>query len=257
MIRPLASGEFYRKHPVQFLIQSAIQPALLAASLHSRPSIGELFDPTALLQSVGPFALLLVVVMVFIETGLLFPFLPGDSLVFAAALLSVPLGVPLWVLIPVVAAAAIAGGHSGYAIGQRLGPRLFKPDARIFKTRYRDEADAFFRKYGAGALVLARFVPIVRTFIPPIVGASQLRLATFALWNAVGGVAWALVLGLAGFWLGKISFVADNVDLIAVALVVVSVLPIAIGMLRRRARGRSAHRGDVSVSRAASGRPTS
>jgi membrane-associated protein len=199
--------------------------------LHQAFSIGQLLSPATLLKDVGPWALVVIVLICFIETGLLFPFLPGDSLVFAAALLSSTLRLPLWVLIPVVAATAIAGGHTGYAIGARIGPRLFKPDARIFKTKYHEQADAFVDRYGAGAIVLARFVPIVRTFVAPVVGMSRMTVRRFAVWNAVGAVAWAVIVSLAGFWLGKIAFVANNVELIAVLLAIVSVLPVVIGRI--------------------------
>ena len=204
--------------------------------IHEAFGIGQLLNPIAFLTAVGPWAIVVIVLLVFIETGLLFPFLPGDSLVFAAALLSSTLRLPLWILIPVVAAAAIAGGHSGYAIGARIGPRLFKPNARLFKTAYHEQADAFVTKYGAAAIVLARFVPIVRTFVAPIVGMSTMTVRRFAVWNAVGAVAWATLMSLAGFWLGKIPFVANNVDLIAVILVLVSVLPIVIERLVHRQR---------------------
>jgi membrane-associated protein len=216
-----------------------LNPALIQTA----SGLGQLLNPLAFLTAVGPWAIVVIVLIVFIETGLLFPFLPGDSLVFAAALLSTTLRLPLWILIPVVAAAAIAGGHSGYAIGSRIGPRLFKPDARIFKTKYRLQADAFVARYGAAAIVLARFVPIVRTFVPPIVGMSRMTLRRFAVWNAVGAIGWATLMGLAGYWLGKIPIVANNVDLIAVILVLVSVLPIVIGQLvhRRRERKRELH----------------
>jgi membrane-associated protein len=208
--------------------------------LQQSASIGQIFDPSVFLKAVGPWALLVVIVIVFIETGLLFPFLPGDSLVFAAAIVIGSLGVPLWVLMLVVAATATLGSSTAFAIGRRTGPRLFKDDARIFKTRYRDEADTFFAKYGAGALVLARFVPIVRTFVAPIVGASSMTWRRFMLWNAVGAVLWAVVLGLAGFFLGKITFVSNNVEAIAIVIVVVSVLPVAIGLVRNRLRERRA-----------------
>lgn len=193
-----------------------------------------ILDPSALLTGSGPWVLAVIVGFVFIETGLLFPFLPGDSLLFTAALLSATIALPIPVLIISASIAAIAGDQVGYLIGKRLGRRLFKPDARIFKTKYLDQADAFFAKYGAQSLVLARFVPIVRTFVPPIVGMSHLRYRRFLLWNVVGGVAWATIASLAGFWLGRIPFIANHVDLIAVGIVVVSVVPIAIEMLRAR-----------------------
>jgi membrane-associated protein len=215
-----------------------------AGYIHTAFTIGQILNPISFLRAIGPWAIVVIVLMVFIENGLLFPFLPGDSLVFAAALLSTTLRLPLWILIPVVSAAAIAGGHSGYAIGARIGPRLFTDDARIFKTQYRERADGFVARYGATAIVLARFVPVVRTFVPPIVGMSRMTLRQFALWNALSGIAWATILSLAGFWLGKIAFVANNVDLIAVILVLVSVLPIAIEWIVRRRRElvRESHR---------------
>jgi membrane-associated protein len=198
--------------------------------------VGNIFDPAQFLQSVGPFALIAVIVIVFIETGLLFPFLPGDSLVFAAAIVIGSIGIPLWLLIVTVAVTAIAGSQLGFLIGRRAGPRLFRPDARIFKTKYRDQADAFFAKYGLLSLVLARFVPVIRTYISPIVGASNMRARRFFLGNVIGATAWAIVLSLAGFFLGKIPVVAHNIELIAVAVVVISVLPIAVSYLVSRAR---------------------
>ena len=204
--------------------------------IHEAFSIGQILNPIAFLKDVGPFAIIVIVVIVFIESGLLFPFLPGDSLVFAAALLSATLRLPLWILIPVVAATAIAGGHTGYAIGARIGPRLFKPDARIFKTKYHDQADRFVEKYGAAAIVLARFVPIVRTYVPPLVGMSPMSIRMFAVWNAVGAVAWAIAPSLAGFSWARCRSSWNNIELIAVLIVLVSVLPIVIGRLVQSGR---------------------
>jgi membrane-associated protein len=201
---------------------------------------GGFLDPTPLLQSVGAYSLIVVVVIVFIETGLLFPFLPGDSLVFAAAIVIGSIGIPLWLLILVVGVSASLGSQTSFALGRRFGPRLFKRDARVFKTAYRDEAHEFFTKYGPGSIMLARFVPVVRTYISPIAGSSSMPLRVFLPWNIVSAFVWAIILTLAGFWLGKIPVVANNVDLIVVAIVVVSVLPIAIGILRRRIRSRRA-----------------
>ncbi|KQV08141.1 VTT domain-containing protein [Leifsonia sp. Root112D2] len=200
---------------------------------------GGLLDPSALLNGAGPYVLVVIAAFVFIESGLLFPFLPGDSLLFTAALLSVPLALPIPLLVLVAAVAAVAGDQVGYLLGHRYGRRIFKPDARVFKTRYLERSDDFFTKYGSKALVLARFVPIVRTFVPAVVGMSHLPYRRFVLWNVVGGVSWVLVCTFAGMWLGKIPFVANNVDLIAVAIVVVSVLPIAISLLRNRRSSRT------------------
>jgi membrane-associated protein len=208
--------------------------------LHSSSFLGGILDPTVLLHNVGPWALVVVIAIVFVETGLLFPFLPGDSLVFAAAIVIGALGIPLWLFMLIVAATAAIGSAVGFAIGRRAGPRLFRDDARVFKAKYRDQADAFFSRYGAWALVLARFVPIVRTYVPPIVGTSSMRWRAFLLWDIVGAAAWALILTLAGFWLGKVSFVANNIEVIAVAVAVISVLPIVIVGVRRRVRDRRA-----------------
>jgi membrane-associated protein len=202
------------------------------------------FDLSGFLHGLGPWALVVVAAFLIIETGLLFPFLPGDSLIFTVALLAPVLNIPLWLVILVAAAAAITGDQIGFEIGRRRGRRLFRPDARIFKTRYLDEADRFFARWGRGAIVLARFVPVVRTFIAPAIGASKLRHRTFTIWNALGGILWAILLGLAGFFLGKIPVVANNVELIGVGIVVISVVPIVIAALARRRRiasGSSTH----------------
>lgn len=204
-----------------------------------------LLDPTALLQGSGPFVLLVIMGIIFIETGLLFPFLPGDSLIFTAALLSSSLMIPLPVLVIAIAVAAILGDTVGYAIGKKFGRRLFKPDARILKTRYLEKADDFFAKYGPHSLVLARFVPFVRTFVPPVVGMSRMPYRRFILWNAIGGLSWALLLCLAGYFLGQIPVIANNVDVIAIIIVALSVIPIVIAVIRERRADRraAAHQG--------------
>lgn len=198
---------------------------------------GNILDPAAILTGAGPWVMAAIMVIIIIETGLLFPFLPGDSLVFTAALLALPLGIPLPTLVLIVAVAAIVGDGIGYFIGRRFGRRLFKPTARILKTRYLDATDGFLAKYGGRALILTRFVPIVRTYVPPVVGMSTMHYRTFLVWNAIGGVAWALSLTLAGFWLGQIPFVANNVDVISIIIVVISVAPIGFDLLRRRQKG--------------------
>ena len=210
----------------------------LVSTLGTLSASGGILDPSALLTGSGPWVLILIVGFVFIETGLLFPFLPGDSLLFTAALLSVRLELPLAILITTAAAAAVAGDQVGYLIGRRYGRRLFTPHARVLKTKYLVRADEFFLKHGAGALVLARFVPVVRTFIPPVVGMSRLPYRKFLLWNVVGGVSWVVACVLAGFWLGRIPVVANNVDLIAVAIVALSLVPVGVETLRARRRTR-------------------
>ncbi|WP_036923166.1 VTT domain-containing protein [Propionicicella superfundia] len=197
-------------------------------------------DVTSLLVAAGPFALALIAVIVFVENGLLFPFLPGDSLVFAAALLATHLDVPWPSIAGVAAAAAVLGGEVGFAIGRRRGRGLFRPDARIFRQRYLDEADAFFARHGTAAIVMARFVPIVRTFLAPAAGISSIGRLTFSLWNAIGGCLWAGGLAVAGYYLGDIPWVARNVELLTVGIVLVSVVPVVLTALLRRLRARRA-----------------
>lgn len=196
-------------------------------------------DITSILISLGPFALLAVGGIVFVENGLAFPFLPGDSLVFAAALLAGALHIN-WLIIALIAGvAAWAGGEVGYILGRKFGRRLFKPDAKALKTRHLEEAERFFAKWGRPSLVLGRFVPIVRTFIAPAAASAKMPRGTFSLWNAISAVAWAGLFGLAGALFGSIPWVAHNVELIALGIVVVTVAPVIVTALTRRRRARA------------------
>jgi membrane-associated protein len=177
---------------------------------------------------------------VFIESGLLFPFLPGDSLLFTAGLLAASgvIHVPVWLVIVVAFVAAVAGDSIGYLLGHRVGRRLFKPDARVLKTRYLDEAEAFFAKYGGPSLILGRFVPVVRTYVPLAAGTAEYRYRKFLIWNLTGAALWTIVVTTLGVVLGKIPFVATHIDLLAIIIVIVSVLPIVISGLVRWRRSR-------------------
>ncbi|WP_285727812.1 DedA family protein [Psychromicrobium xiongbiense] len=208
-----------------------------------------LLDPTSLLQGLGPWALVAVAIMVFIESGVLFPFLPGDSLLFTAGLLSLQLGIPLPVLIIVVSLAAIAGDQVGYLLGRRFGRRWFKDDAKILKTAYLERTEEFYARRGGAAVILSRFVPIVRTYAPLAAGAARYQYRSFTLWNIVGAVAWATSVTLLGSWLGQVQFIAKNIDVIAVAIVVISVVPSVVGALlrRRKAAGPARDAADSEV----------
>ncbi|CAM3943066.1 DedA family protein [Smaragdicoccus niigatensis] len=203
-----------------------------------------LLDPIHLLTGDGPFAaavLPAILAMVFIETGLLFPFLPGDSLLFTGGLLAhTPAPpVPLWVLLIAIPIAAIAGDNTSYFIGRKLGPALFnRPDSRFFKQSYITESHQFFEKHGPKAIVLARFVPIVRTFSPVLAGASHMTYRKFLTYDIIGGVLWGAGVTLAGYLLGQISFVAQHVEGIFILIVVLSVVP-AMGTVIKRLRGRA------------------
>ncbi|MFJ5092444.1 VTT domain-containing protein [Streptomyces sp. NPDC088674] len=195
-------------------------------------------DPNTMLDNFGIWGLALIV---FAESGLLIGFfLPGDSLLFTCGLLitSNQLDFPLAGAIAIICVAAILGDQAGYLFGKKVGPSLFKrPDSKIFKQENVQKAHEFFEKYGAKSLVLARFVPVIRTFTPIIAGVSGMAYRSFVTFNVIGGVLWGAGVTLLGSWLGKIDFVKDNIEFILILIVLVSVVPIAIEYLR--ARGRS------------------
>ncbi|HEY8753808.1 MAG TPA: VTT domain-containing protein [Arthrobacter sp.] len=191
-------------------------------------------DPAGLLQGLGPGALAVIAGMVFIESGVLFPFLPGDSLLFTAGLLHQQLNLTLPLLIGVVAAASVAGDQVGYLLGRKFGRRWFKDDARILKTSHLTQTEEFFHRHGGSAIVLARFVPIIRTYAPLAAGTANYTYRKFTLWNIAGAVAWSASVILLGSWLGHFDVIANNIDIIAVAMVLVSVIPWGIEFLKRR-----------------------
>ncbi|MCX2749043.1 VTT domain-containing protein [Arthrobacter sp. MI7-26] len=202
--------------------------------MHVLSAMPSFLDPTTLLQGLGPAALGVVALIVFIESGLLFPFLPGDSLLFTTGLLHQQLQLELPVLIAVVSAAAIAGDQIGYMLGRKFGRRWFKDDARVLKTAHLDKAEEFFKRRGGPAIVLARFVPIVRTFAPLSAGIARYNYKSFTLWNIAGAVIWGTSVTLLGSWLGHYEFIANNIDAIAVIMVLVSVLPWGVELLKKR-----------------------
>jgi len=192
-------------------------------------------DPVNLLNSFGTWMLVGLLAVVFIESGLLFPLLPGDSLLFTAGLIAASKSAeiepfaPIWVLMILIPIAAVLGDQVGYVIGSRGGTKLFKSnDAKFFKKKYIDESHAFFEKHGPITIVLARFVPIVRTFAPVVAGASGMRYPIFFTYNVIGGLAWGSGVTLLGYLLGQIEFVRDNIDSIFLLIVAVSVLPIVV-----------------------------
>ncbi|MGJ5804858.1 DedA family protein [Streptomyces europaeiscabiei] len=192
-------------------------------------------DPDYLLDSFGIWGLLLIV---FAESGLLIGFfLPGDSLLFTAGMLIATdvLDFPLWAAIVLICVSAIVGDQVGYMFGKKVGPALFKrPDSRLFKQENVTKAHEFFEKHGPKSLVLARFVPIVRTFTPIIAGVSGMRYRTFLIFNVVGGILWGAGVTLLGSWLGKIEFVRTNIEAMLLLIVLISVLPIIVELLKAR-----------------------
>lgn len=217
--------------------------SLLAASESVTTNLALLpgfLDPVNLLNSFGTWVLVGLLLVVFIESGLLFPLLPGDSLLFTAGLIAASKSTdiepfaPIWLLLILIPIAAILGDQVGFYIGTKGGAALFKNnEAKFFKKKYIDESHAFFEKHGPITIILARFVPIVRTFAPVVAGASKMRYSLFLTYNVVGGILWGAGVTLLGYLLGQIEFIRDNVDIIFILIVLVSVLPIAVEVGKR------------------------
>ena len=198
---------------------------------------GGVLDPGIL---VGTFGLIGLLVALFVETGLLIGFfLPGDSLLFTAGVLVAQADpfVPLWVILVSAPIAAALGDQCGYLIGRAAGPAVFdRPDAKRLGPAQLARAQSFFDRYGARTVVLARFVPVVRTLAPVMAGASGMKYRTFLLYNVIGALAWGVGVPLLGYLLGGIPFVRNHIEIIVIAVVVLSVLPIAVNYLRGRSR---------------------
>ena len=197
----------------------------------------EWIQPTYILEKFGTAAFIAVLVIIFIECGLFVFFLPGDSLLFVTGLFisTGQIGVPLWLACVLLSVAAVGGNLCGYAIGRKVGPPLFhRPDSRFLKPEYVTQTHAFFEKYGPRAIVLARFVPIVRTFITAMAGVGKMDFRVYGTYSLVGGVLWAAGLTVLGYFLGQNAFVQKNIELIAILIVVVSVLPAVFEWWRSR-----------------------
>ena len=193
-------------------------------------------DPEKLLRSFGTIGLFAII---FAESGLMVGFfLPGDSLLFAAGLFAARGSLNIVVITIGCAIAAVAGDQVGYSFGNKVGPSLFKrPDSRLFKQEYLAKAEEFFEHYGAKAIILARFVPIVRTFVPVVAGAGSMHYRTFLRNNIIGGVLWAVLFVQLGYWLGKrYPWLVDKIDVLAVVIIAFSLIPIGIEFLRHRRR---------------------
>ena len=207
-------------------------PAALPASLG--PSW---MDPAWLLERFGTEFFVIALVIVFIECGLLFPILPGDSLLFAVGLFVA--GGNLHVSLPVALVglfvAAIGGNIAGYEIGRAIGPKLRQRDGRIIKRKYFDQTEKFFDKHGNKALVIGRFVPIVRTFVTVVAGIGQMDRKRFFTWSAVGAALWVFGLVLAGYFLGAaFPVLGEQIDKAVIVIVVLSVLPMVYEWWKHR-----------------------
>lgn len=208
----------------------------------------DLLDPMYWLGANGVFGHAVlpgILLIVFVETGLLFPLLPGESLLFTGGLLAASTHPPvsIEVLATCVAVVAVLGDQTGYFIGRRIGPALFKKeDSRFFKQHHVTESHAFFEKYGPMAIIMARFMPFIRTFTPVVAGVSYMRYPVFLGFDIIGGIAWGAGATLLGYFLGNNAFVHNNLEKIILAILFVSMIPAFISVGRvylRRRRERS------------------
>ena len=191
-----------------------------------------------IIQSYGLWTYLILFLIVFCETGLVVtPFLPGDSLLFAAGALAATEGSPLsvWLLFVLLCVAAIIGDTVNYWIGSYLGPKVFRQEkSRFFKKEYLLRTQRFYEKYGAKTIIIARFVPIIRTFAPFVAGIGSMNYLKFITYNVVGGIIWVTVCLFAGYLFGNLPFVQNNFSLVILAIVFISILPAVIEILRNR-----------------------
>ena len=201
----------------------------------------QLHDPEGLKTLIRTFGYLLLFGIIFAETGLLVGFfLPGDSLLFIAGFMASPATpenyrLSIWVLLGLLSVAAIVGDSVGFFIGRKVGPALFKrEDSRVFKRKHLDSARAFYDKHGPKTIVLARFVPIVRTFVPTVAGAAGMNYRQFVVFNVLGGLLWIFSMTIIGYFLGQIPAVEKNLDKAVIGIVLLSVLPMVLHALKER-----------------------
>ncbi len=180
-----------------------------------------------MLQAYGALVYLFMFLLIFSETGLVVtPFLPGDSVLFALGALAAGGGLQIGILAPLLMAAAILGNTVNYAIGSKLGPAVFRSErSRFFRKEYLDRTHAFYEKYGAVTVIVARFMPIIRTFAPFVAGIGRMGYLKFLAFNIVGSVAWVSLFLSGGYFFGGMSFVKDNFSLVTLGIIVVSLVP--------------------------------
>jgi membrane-associated protein len=197
-----------------------------------------LLDPEGLLKGFGSLALFAACLILFIECGLLVGvILPGDSLLFIVGMLIASnfITTPLAIALLLMSICAIAGNLLGYWTGAKVGPKLFnRPDSKIFKTEYVVTTQNFFEKYGSRAIVLARFVPIVRSVITGLAGVARMDYKIYATYSTIGGILWVCSMTLAGYFLGSIPVIKENIDLVAIGIVLLSLIPVAVEVIKHK-----------------------
>jgi membrane-associated protein len=218
----------------------------LAEATTRQALMPDFLDPIKLIGYFGPWALVGLLVVIFIESGVLFPVLPGDTLLFVAGMLAAGTAAAgqanfqLWQLLVFIPIAAVLGGQVGYFIGRYVGTAMFKPNARFLKQRYLEEAHAFFEQRGPFAIVIARFVPIVRTLAPITAGAARMSYSVFTLFNVIGAVAWGIGVTLLGYWLGQFEVIQKLIEPIFIVIALASVSPMIYEWYKRRRAAKKA-----------------
>jgi membrane-associated protein len=182
----------------------------------------------AIIQQYGIWTYALLFTIILCETGLVVtPFLPGDSLLFAAGALAAQGSLNITWLCVILGVAAVLGDTLNYSIGKIAGPKVFRQKSRFFKKEYLDKTHAFYEKYGKKTIVIARFVPIIRTFAPFVAGIGQMNYAQFIAYNVIGGISWVLIFTLGGYFFGSMQFVKDHFSVLLLAIIIISFVPLA------------------------------
>lgn len=192
-----------------------------------------------IISDYGVWTYAILFLIVFAETGFVVtPFLPGDSLIFAAAAFAAKGVLDPWIIFLVIATAGVIGDGVNYAIGNYIGPRVFSEDVRFLKREYLDRGHEFFERHGGKAIFLARFMPIVRTFVPFVAGASSMTYRHFAVYNVVGAITWVGLFDLLGYFFGNIPAVEENFSIVIFAIIIISVMPPFIEYFREKRKSR-------------------
>jgi membrane-associated protein len=201
------------------------------------------FDFETLFKGLGPLAMVVLCLIVIAETGLLIGFfLPGDSLLFTVGLMigAGVLDVPIWLACILISVSAVIGDQLGYFIGRKAGPAVFKrPNSKLFSKKNADRAENFFIKYGAKAVIFAHFVPIMRTFVPVAAGVGRMKYSYYLRNNILGALTWGILVPLIGYFLGNIAFIREHVIIVTIALVVLSLIPVLLEVMKARKKASS------------------
>jgi membrane-associated protein len=202
---------------------------LIDIILHMDKYLGQI------IQEYGTWTYLLLFFVIFIETGVvIFPFLPGDSLLFAAGTFAGLGYLNIGILFVLLSVAAIAGDTVNYWIGHAIGPRAFSGNIRFLKKEYMDRTHAFYEKHGGKTIIIARFIPIIRTFAPFVAGVGEMTYGKFISYNVIGGVAWVALFTFGGYFFGNLPIVQENFSFVILAIIFISVLPGIIEFIRGR-----------------------